>query len=42
MFIFNGDVDMACNYLGDEQFVDSLTFQVGTLDIYPHMFRTMY
>ena len=30
ILVYNGDVDMACNFFGDEWFVDSLHQKVGS------------
>jgi hypothetical protein len=33
LLVYNGDVDMACNFFGDEWFVDSLQQKVGNIQI---------
>ena len=31
--VYNGDTDMACNFLGDQEFVESLGLKVNYIDI---------
>ena len=38
--VYNGDTDMACNFLGDQWFVEDLGFKVGAL-IWKNYFRSI-